>query len=116
MTVANFAARLTPTKLTTKAGIIDFGKDTDFDEKLRNVNKKVSLNKTKHVLVENEVNNLSEKIKLLSTKDYNFFLGRMHFTGDDGLKNMFVYQPAFSTLQLKKGLTIKELTIFNYVK
>ena len=40
----------------------------------------------------------------------------MHFTGDDGFQNMFAYQPAFSTLQLKKGLTIKELTIFNYVK
>ena len=43
-------------------------KKTDFDEKLKNINKKVTLNISKHVLVENEVNELSEKVKLLSAK------------------------------------------------
>ena len=43
-------------------------KKTDFDEKLKNINKKVTLNISKHLLVENQVNELSEKVKLLSAK------------------------------------------------
>ena len=92
MTAANFAARLQQTTLATKSDIADLGKDIDFDEKIKNIIKKVTLNKTKHVLVENEVNDLSGKIKLLSTKDYNLFLVRMYFTGDDGFHNMFINQ------------------------
>ena len=52
--------------------------------------------------MEKKLNDLSKQIKLSSKKDYNFFLGRIYFTGDDGLQNMFVYQPTFSTLQLQK--------------
>ena len=33
---------------------------TDFDDKLKNLNKNVTSNKTKHVLVENELNELTE--------------------------------------------------------
>ena len=43
---------------------------TDFDDKLKNLNKKVTSNKTKHVLVENELNELSEE---LSAKGYSFY-------------------------------------------
>ena len=43
-----------------------------------------------------------EKVKLLSTKDYNFFFGRIYFTYNDGSQNMFVYQPTCDTLELKK--------------
>ena len=52
--------------------------------------------------MEKKLNDLLKQIKLSSKKDYNFFLGRIYFTGDDGLQNMFVYQPTFSTLQLQK--------------
>ena len=45
-------------------------KKTFFDDKLKNLNKKVTSNKTKHVLVENELNELSEE---LSAKDYSFY-------------------------------------------
>ena len=31
-----------------------------------------------------------------------FFLGGMYFTSDDGSQNMFVYQEAPNTLELKK--------------
>ena len=55
-------------KLAAKSDIANFVKEIDFDEKLRNVNKKVTLNKSKHLLVENELNELSEKVKLLLTK------------------------------------------------
>ena len=33
-------------------------KKTDFDNKLKNLNKNVTSNKTKHILVENELNEL----------------------------------------------------------
>ena len=55
------------TKLSTKDDIADFLKETDFDNKL-NINKKVSSKKSKHVLVENELDKLSGKIELISTK------------------------------------------------
>ena len=43
-------------------------KKTDFDDKIINLNKKFTLSKTKYILVENELNKLSEKVKLISTK------------------------------------------------
>ena len=33
------------------------------------------------MVVENELDELSKKVKLLSTKGYNFLLGSIHFTG-----------------------------------
>ena len=38
-------------------------KKTDFDDKLQNLNKKVTSNKAKHVLIENEFIELSKKLK-----------------------------------------------------
>ena len=56
------------TKLATKADISDFAKKADFDDKLNNFNKKITLSRTKHGFVENESNKLSEKVKLKSRK------------------------------------------------
>ena len=53
--------------------LLIFLKNTNFDDKLKETNRKFTLNKTKQVLVENELNKLSEKVKILSTKDYIFF-------------------------------------------
>ena len=50
MTAGNFASRLAKTRLATKADIAAFVKDTDFDDKLNNINKKLALNKANHVL------------------------------------------------------------------
>ena len=41
---------------------------TDFDNKLPGFNKRINSNKSKHVLVENELNELSNKVKTISTK------------------------------------------------
>ena len=38
------------------------------DDKLKKINKKFISNKTKHVLVENELNELSKKVEAMSTK------------------------------------------------
>ena len=51
-----------------KNDIANFVIKTDLDDKLKNLNKKVTSNKTKQVPVENELNKPSEKIKAISTK------------------------------------------------
>ena len=43
----NFAARLAQAKLVTKADNSQFVKETDFDNKLKNINKKFTSSKTK---------------------------------------------------------------------
>ena len=47
------------------------------------------------------LNELSEKVKLLSSKDYSFLLGKIYFTSDDGFQNMFIYQPTFYPIKYK---------------
>ena len=61
MTAKHFAERLKEAKLATKSDIANFLKETYFEEKLKNINKKVTLNKSKHVLVKNELIELSNK-------------------------------------------------------
>ena len=69
---------------------------TDLDNKLMSFNRTFFSNKTKYLEIQ-------KKLNRLTTKDYNFFLGRLYFASNDGLQNMFVYQPTFDTLELKKG-------------
>ena len=71
MTADNFAVRLTQTNLATKANIVDFVKETDFHNEMKNLNKKASSNKTKHVLVENEVDELPKKVEVILKKRIN---------------------------------------------
>ena len=60
---------------------------TDFDAKLLNLNRKITLNKTKHWLVENELNKLK-------TFDSSYFIGKSHFD-EDGTQNYLVFQPMY---------------------
>ena len=59
------------------------------------------------------------KLNSLITNDYNFFLGRIYFTSNDGPQNTFAYQPTLDTLELKKdkgtvyGLSCKSKGLFN---
>ena len=53
-TSENFCTRLAQANLGSKNHIGNYVKKTDFVDKLKTVNKKVTSNKTKHVLVENE--------------------------------------------------------------
>ena len=43
-------------------------KKTNFDDKLKDLNEKINSNKTKHVLVENELNERLKKVEVISTK------------------------------------------------
>ena len=41
-------------------------------------------NETKHVVTEKKLTNLSKRISQILVKGYDFLLGRMYFTVDDG--------------------------------
>ena len=73
-TAENFAARLKQANLVTK---------TDFDDKLKSLNQKITWNKTKHFLVENE-------LKKLQTFDSIYFRGKSHFE-KNGTQNYLVF-------------------------
>ena len=73
-----FNARLAPANLITK---------THFDAKLSNFNRKITANKSKNLLVENE-------LKKLKTFDSSYFIGKSHFE-EDGTQNYLVFQPMY---------------------
>ena len=76
LTADVFNARIAKANLITK---------TDFDAKLSNLNRKITSNKTKHLLVEDE-------LKKLKTFDLSYFIGKSHFA-EDGTQNCLVFQP-----------------------
>ena len=71
-----FNVRLAQSKLITK---------TEFDSKLSSLNRNITSNKSKHLLVENELNKLK-------TFDSSYFIGKIHFD-EDGTQNYLVFQP-----------------------
>ena len=92
---------------------------TDFDAKLSSLNKKITANKSKHLLVENEL----EKLK---TFDSIYFIGKSHFE-EDSTQNYLLFQPMYRYFKRiadvcngsfiyywhSKGLPNKEIT---YIK
>ena len=71
-----FNARIAQANLITK---------TDFDAKLSSLNRKITQNKSDHLLVQNELNKLK-------TFDSGYFIGKSHFE-EDGTQNYLVFQP-----------------------
>ena len=71
-----FNARLTQANLIAKK---------DFDAKLSSLNRKITQNKTKYLLVKNELNKLN-------TFDLSYSIGKSHFD-EDGTQNYSVFQP-----------------------
>ena len=71
-----FNARLAQANSVTK---------TDFDAKLSSLNRRITANKSKHLLVENE-------FKKLKTFDSIYYRGKSHFE-EDGTQNYLVFQP-----------------------
>ena len=57
ITSEKFAARLAQANLESKNDIAVFVKKINFDDKIKNLNKKVTSNKLKHLVVENELKN-----------------------------------------------------------
>ena len=78
-----FNARLEQANLITK---------TDFDATLSSLNRKITKNKSKHLLVENELNKLK-------TLDTGYFIRKSHF-GEDGTQNYLVFQAMYRYFRL----------------
>ena len=69
-------------------------------QKKRGFDKKVPSNKTKCREAEKKVTDLTNKIGQISEKRYDFLLGRMYFTGNDGYQNFLVLVPMLSSVIL----------------
>ena len=73
-----FNSRLAQANLITK---------TDFDAKLLNLNRKITQNKSKRLLIEDELNKLKNF-------DLGYLVGKSRFE-EDGTQNYLVFQPIF---------------------
>ena len=69
--------------------------ETDFDAKLPSLNRKITSNKLKHLLVENE-------LKKLKTFDSSYFIDKSHFE-EDGTQNYSVFQPMYRCVGVGTG-------------
>ena len=78
-----FDTRIAQAKLVPK---------TDFDAKLSSLNRKITKNKSDHLLVQNELNKLK-------TFDSSYFRGKNYFD-EDGALNYYVFQPLFKYLEV----------------
>ena len=65
---------------------------TEFYSRLSSLNRKITANKSKHLLIENELN----KFK---TCDSSYFIGKSHFE-EDGTQNYLVFQPVIRYFKL----------------
>ena len=62
LSAENFTARIKQANLPSKGYISDLLKKIDFDDKLNTLNKKITSNKSKHLLVENELPDKTVKL------------------------------------------------------
>ena len=65
---------------------------TDFDAKLSSLNRKITSNKTKHLLVKNE-------LKKLKTIVSSYFLDKSH-SEENGAQNYYAFQPTFRYFEI----------------
>ena len=75
---------------------IDLIRKPDFDFKLRGISDRVTKNKTKYLLVENE-------LKKLQKFDAAYFKGKSHFEEDD-TQNYLVFQPMYRYFKRISGV------------
>ena len=72
----------------TLAAQTDLIRKSEFDFKLKGISDRVTLNKSKHLLVDNE-------LKKLEKFDVAYFRGKNYFDGSDGTQNYLVFQPMY---------------------
>ena len=87
LTTEKFKVRLKQADLVTKR---------DYDNKLQSLSKRITSNKTKHLLVENE-------LKKLKTFYLSYFKGKSHFE-EDGTQNYLVFQPIYKYFKKVAGV------------
>ena len=98
LTADDFKARLKQPNLASNNDMANLVNKTDFDNKLLSFNKRINSNKTKHVLVENELNELSKKVEAISKKGLmkdlmngNNILNKARCFSSGTLQNYFIY-------------------------
>ena len=74
-------------------------------DKLKNLNKKVTSNKSKHLLVEHKLKKLQDKIEKLQIYDSSLFIGQSYFF-NDGVQLYLIFRRLCYTLK-KLGDTEK---------
>ena len=72
-------------------------KTTEFDAKLKAIDDRVTLNKSKHLHVDNELNKLK-------TFDAAYFRSKNCFDGNDGTQNYFVFQPVYKYFEKRQEI------------
>ena len=97
LTTEYFAARLAQANLASKTDIANFIKKTNFDDKLKKLNKKFTSNETKHVFVEN-------KLKKLQTLDSSLFTDQSYFN-NNGAQLYLIFQPTDKTITTFSSLS-----------
>ena len=68
-------------------------KNKDFDARLKTISDRVTENKSKHLLIKNE-------LKKLEKFDAAYFRGKNYFGGNDGVQNSLVFQVGKSILKI----------------
>ena len=76
--------------------LVNYVADTKFDAELKKISDRVTSNKTKDLLLENEINKL-EKFNAA------YFRGKNYFVGFDGTQNYLVFQPMYKYFRFNKG-------------
>ena len=97
ITPESFVARIKQVNLASKSDIANFVNKTDFD-KLKNLNKKLTSNKTKNVLIKTE-------LKKLQTFYSSFFIGQNYFN-NDGAQLYLIFPLIYKTIATFSGPNI----------
>ena len=106
LTAENFATRLAQANLASKNDISALVKKKCFNDKLKNLNKNVTSNKTKHVLVKNDLN--QKKVKAISTKGLTkdlIILNQTKYFSSGIFQNYLVFMPAEKCIEYFSGTT-----------
>ena len=77
LTSETFSGRLAQAKSASENDIANLVEKTDFDNKLKNLNKNIISNRTKHVFVENELDRIMNSKKFDSRSEFLFTYGIM---------------------------------------
>ena len=73
----NFTVILKQANLETNADTDDFVEKTDFDDKLKTFNEKVTSSKIKNVEIKKKFTDRTKKVAQISEKEYDCLLDRM---------------------------------------
>ena len=109
----NFTVRFKQENLANKNDNADFVEKKSFYEKITNINKKITLNKRKHLEIENKLylNWSIEKALQISKSGYNFLLVRMYFTGNYSHQNVLFFIVMLNSLKLDNTKKVTNFTL-----